>query len=250
MSKHIQAGLPCLACDSSNAMADYGNSYYCFSCHTTIYKKEKKKREPKPRTTTAIHPKYINTFTKKLPQAALAYLYKHHFTDEIIEKYPIMWCNNYYIYSSKVEDSIDTGPRLVFNLIKHDNTLEAKRFGDHPIKYLTHGPKKACIKDYEKEYMIIVEDLLSFFRLINLGYSTCCLRGTQLTDETLLKLQKVASKFIIWLDGDKPGKKAAEKIQKRLHFIGESSILKTILDPKCYSDVDIQTYVSNHNNNI
>lgn len=243
MGRAIATGLPCSVCSSSDAMAEYANGYYCYSCHTNIPKKTKTRTA---RMNKNIHPKYLNEFSKTFPDNIKAYLYKHHFTNEMIDDYPLEYCSNYLIYSSKVHNCIDTGPRLVFNLLRHDDTLEAKRFGNHDLKYVTYGKKQALIsKKKDLGPYVIVEDLLSFFRIDSAGFNCCCLRGTQLSDETMIKLKEKASTFIVWLDGDKPGQAAAEKIQNRLSFIGKAVILKTKEDPKCYSDKDIKEYILN-----
>jgi hypothetical protein len=63
--------------------------------------------------------------------------------------------------------------------------------------------------------LVVVEDLMSSYKLFFAGYSTVCLLGTKLSDHAALAIAK-ADRVVVWLDDDTAGHKAAINIYKEV----------------------------------
>ena len=237
----IQRGLPCTKCQSSDALAEYSNNFYCFSCHNFVFKKKSEVLVRK--FNNEIYEKNVNNFyNKTLPNIAKAYLYKYHFTDELIDKLPIYWCDDFHLWSKRIDFSCGYGQRLVYKI--GENMLEARSLDQFSkVKFLSEGPKDALINIKGTDFVVLVEDILSYFRLSQF-VSCVCIRGTHLKLEDENRIKRFWNTFYIWLDGDNAGKTAADKIKTRLSWSGYAKIIYTEKDPKCYSDEDIQALLA------
>ena len=104
---------------------------------------------------------------------------------------------------------------------------QIRRYNKAP-KYLTYSKQRfsflECIAGIRSKPLIIVEDLLSSYKLRYAGYPTLCLLGTKLDGEA----QRVLSMFrtkrvVLWLDDDIAGHAAAKKL-----FVDASPIVPNI----------------------
>lgn len=99
----------------------------------------------------------------------------------------------------------------------------------------------SCVADEHYKTVILVEDVLSATRLKMCGYNAVAILGTHVTDGLLHYLTQHYDSFIIWMDNDKREVKLKQVAAKRkLESYGKVKIIKTDLDPKEYSDTDIE----------
>jgi hypothetical protein len=246
MSVLISRGNPCPKCNSSDAYAEYTDNYFCFSCKYSLPKKSKSSWAEKNIENTIDLDIIELPIANEMPDNVLAYLYKLHFTNDLIKKSRLQWTENCRIYSTRLKEYINMGSRLVIPYYENDKLIwwEAKTFDKtQKLKYITCGTKKLgyqILNSNIESSLVLVEDSLSAIRVgeSNPVISLC---GTNLSDDLFVKISKLGyTKFIVWLDSDDPGFAAALKMRKRLNLLGESIIVQTKKDPKAYSDNDIK----------
>jgi len=241
MGELIEHGLPCEHCGSSDAVAEYSNNYFCFSCERSTPKRKSKIQCPMPDKSLLNEPRYkakpisTNIVAQKILERA-------HMTDDLIEAYNLHWTEDLQIWSRKRQAYVSMGPRLI---IPHPGGFEAKTLRNSSIKYITYGDKDGLFyaNDWPKEGVetaCIVEDIFSAIRI---GEFMPCvsLIGTNLTKKKEQQLRRLSKNFFIWLDPDKAGRKATHKINSRLSWFADSVIRKSSLkDPKCYTNDEIE----------
>jgi DNA primase len=92
--------------------------------------------------------------------------------------------------------------------------------------------------------IVLVEDLLSAYKIQTAGFRSLCLMGTSLLPqlwEFLLHEEEIS----IWLDPDGAGRTAATTIQKQLALVGKTTRrIDTERDPKFQSKADIAALLS------
>lgn len=241
-----QARLSCKWCPSSDAMAEYTDGFKCFSCggHSGTYKPKtdlEKRELPGIQEDQAFY---------ELPPEARAFLYKFHFTDEMIDWYDIRWATDFMIWSTKKQQYVNTGDRIVFTGERlADGVFYEARTLDpgNKLKWVSIGGKSDLYYSHtihtEGETVVIVEDVISAMRVGEL-IPAVALRGTNLTASNLVQLQSHYKKFIVWLDSDAPGQKAARKIFNKLQwFTDKVQVVLSEKDPKCYSDDKIRLFL-------
>lgn len=91
------------------------------------------------------------------------------------------------------------------------------------------------------QYAVITEDILSAIRV---GKHVDCfsLLGTKLTTEQAVMLSAYST-IIIWLDGDKAGRKGTKNIIKSLSLITTVKVIRTPNDPKSYTNKEIKRFL-------
>ncbi len=252
MSDLIDRGLPCPHCHSSDARAEYEDNFYCFSCHAVDVKKKSSNYVTKESLKELTRPQEIELpkdATPRLPDAARAWLYSHHFTDAMIHDAKICYSEHCIVWSQRKGEMVDTGARIILPYYRNHLASERKLIffeartldKKNKLKYATAGGKKDCYfsNPYHWSPLVIVEDILSAIRV---GHSIRCvsIRGTSINTQRLLDVVNGTSEFILWLDSDKPGQDAARKWKNKLSWAGSVRNIVTEKDPKCYSDKEIQ----------
>jgi DNA primase len=88
---------------------------------------------------------------------------------------------------------------------------------------------------------VIVEDLLSAYKLHYVGYSALCLLGTKLDKGSLpaILLDK-PSRVVLWLDDDQAGHEGAMKLFKELNPVFKYITSINMLQPKEISLQDLK----------
>jgi hypothetical protein len=84
-------------------------------------------------------------------------------------------------------------------------------------KYLTYSKQRFsyidCISGMLEKPLVVVEDLLSSYKLRLAGYPTLCLLGTKLDSQAMKVVQMFRTKrVVLWLDDDTAGHAAAKKL--------------------------------------
>ena len=237
MSQYVRGGLECTingGCGSSDAMAEYNDGQYCFSCHK--YNGTSFTRAPlskKTHNAMSLHDVYrLSTSISRHLDAEL-YLRQAHVTLYLIEKYRIRY-----------------SPELSRVLIPIFNQgllvgLEARSISGAP-KYLSYGERTAFFTgdNFDYNVLFVVEDILSAIRIGE--FAPCvALRGTNLTSSLIFAIDSCAPKHIVfWLDNDVAGKAAVSKYLPKLEWIASCSFIRTTKDPKRYNDIDLQYYIN------
>lgn len=106
--------------------------------------------------------------------------------------------------------------------------------GFHNPKYITLGDKDTCIyyvNSVSNKY-IVVEDLLSTYKVYKAGGNAVCLLGTTLNNKTKSFLATRALGITIWLDDDEAGWKASTAIYKELHGLVDNVVTIRDRQPK------------------
>lgn len=127
---------------------------------------------------------------------------------------------------------------------------QARRiFGTTGAKYLSMpGGREHTLPLYGSgSSLVLVEDLLSCFKISTAGCTSLCLMGTKLLPVAMDHLLRSAEPVLIWLDPDAAGQNAAAEIKNQLAMVGiPCSIVGSHKDPKFYSRSEIVTYVARH----
>lgn len=234
----------CPNCGSSTAFQDFGEESYCHKCS---FRKRKNKTFHIPSKGIVTGEAYDSTaWTTDFSLKAETLLFKNRITKDLIEKYQIKYCPNFYFKGGHY------GERIIFPYYVNGvlEFFEAKSLG-HEVKYISYPNKKQMFvpKFSDKEFkgLVIVEDIQSCIR-VNETMPCVSLRGTSLSESNLnlLFLLHKTHKFDtikLWLDGDEAGISAMRKIQKRLSLFFNIELIQTTKDPKTYSDNEIKQWI-------
>lgn len=99
--------------------------------------------------------------------------------------------------------------------------IQGRCFENHgAYKYTTYSSDKGVVSLRNgKNCAIIVEDLVSAFKIHKAGGDAVCLMGTKMNDETLNHIFRNYSRAIVWLDDDEAGKIGADRVCTRLRAL-------------------------------
>lgn len=227
MSKFLQF-TPCEKCGSSDANAEYDDSFYCFSCNRYTPKLSLK------RFKAIKEVKVCNgiTLEKQLAGGALKWLLGYGLTsDEIAQftyarervgKYGLMPCDLLVLYSSK-------------------DYWCARNFGKG-AKYLTSGTKPFLKYGNNNDTLVFVEDIVSAVK-VGRQFTAVPMLGSMPSQDAASHLETYKNVFI-WQDRDliKKGittaRNLSEVLNKRVRIVVSEN------DPKCYDDAAIKEYLT------
>lgn len=230
----IRSRQPCDYCGSSDALTQYDNGSYCFSCHRSDKNSLPGDYDVELRTPHNLHV-FPEDFTNELPDKVKAWLYVHHFSPNDIIWHDIGWSDCY--------------QRMILH--QHRQWWEGRSFNkDSKVKYLSASKKHpwTYLHHYQTG-IVIVEDIISAMRISKYS-NVIALRGTSLNEEHRRIVVANATNFKIWLDSDKAGTDAARKMRKHLELFGDVQVISSEKDPKCYSNGEILKIIeeTNHEN--
>lgn len=148
------------------------------------------------------------------------------FTPEMVDTYNIR--------------EIDAGIVLPFGGFTEINRGYQLRRYDKKPKYITVMPSGMVKSHYMKSSdmflggtLVVVEDLLSAYKLHYAGYSALCLLGTKLDKGILPEiLLDNHRRVVLWLDDDAAGHEGAVKIYKEISPIFKTITSINMLQPK------------------
>lgn len=139
--------------------------------------------------------------------------------------------------------------RVVIPVVARGSLIywQARRiFGSAAAKYLSMpGGRKNAIPVFGSGHgIVLVEDLLSAYKIQTAGFRSLCLMGTSLLPqlwEYLLHEPEIS----IWLDPDKAGRTATTEVRNALALVGKSCrIIESARDPKLNSKASIREFLS------
>ena len=211
----------CPFCNGGHAtpcFAEYDDGYCCFSCG----RKKKANREfnlSSSAPTLDVHVIAHTRNPREFDLEILKWLYKYHVYDEVIRKH--------YIGYAPYEEFV-TGRGVSFKgcslilpvIVEHKIVMYQRRFFPNK-QFITVGDKKVIQLVLPEEALfsdvcVLVEDYISSLR-VGAFVDTICLHGTSLSQHVKQYLStQNYTKIVLWLDGDKPGIEAADKIGKEL----------------------------------
>lgn len=226
MSKFLQF-TPCEKCGSSDANAEYDDSYYCFSCNRYTPKLSLK------RFKAIKEVKVCNgiSLEKQLAGGALKWLLGYGLTSneiaqftyarERVGKYGLMPCDLLVLYSSK-------------------DYWCARNFGKG-AKYLTSGTKPFLKYGNNNDTLVFVEDIVSAVK-VGRQFTAVPMLGSMPSQDAASHLEEYKNVFV-WNDFDKAkdavktARNLSERLNKRVRCVISQK------DPKEYSDSEISNYI-------
>ena len=228
----IHASLRCPDCGSSDALAEYVNGTFCFSCHKshyffgskdTAFKKLKGKIEVPFETCGIKENSYIHCFLKE-----------RCFTEDMLRFYNIeQSTDDNYLVLTGYKDC----KRQFIEIRLMNKNIQGP-------KYRTVGTKKLWYqgaRSIHTNKLIVVEDMLSAMR-VGWKYPCIALRGTSLSEEVTSKLCQFpkGTTIFTWFDSDKPGQTAAKAFKEKLNWAGFGFVnIVSEKDPKMYTEEEI-----------
>ena len=165
-----------------------------------------------------------------IPEEALDWFYSYGFTHGDVVANKLLWS--------------EQEKRLIFPILDEDKNIYAwqgRYFGeeDKP-KWKSKGKlhERAYVKG-TGDRLVLVEDILSCWKLAKAGYKAGCLFGSNPSMELILKYTCHTSRLVWWLDEDK--KRESIKYAAKCRQVGiHASNVFTVNDPKDYSLSQIQ----------
>ena len=244
----VSSHLPCDACGSSDALAEYDTSTYCFSCHSHTFLKQGNSMGSQMED-VSLEPNEVKLpkgATREIPPDGMKWLWKYGITEEQIDIYGIKHCQHgsFRGYNGRV---VNYHNRILLPCYDMSELkfyqARALREDDEP-KYYTAGYKEYMFrsKQAETNYVILVEDILSAIK-VGAVAKTVSLLGTKMNDKQVLTLLHKYDTIIVWLDSDKAGRTGSKQIKGLLDLVANSVEIKTDGDPKCYTEEEIKALV-------
>lgn len=243
------ANLPCDYCNSSDGVQAYQDGMFCFVCHRKQFIGERRKalgssptpdevQYPTARNKT-VHPgtKIITNVKQCQYLECLPFR---------VDVRPRLW-ESVELYSNNKQKWYTIHDCIEWEIhdLKGEYVGSEYRLFSGGRKSISDYPSGTVFfsKPYDKgSIRVITEDIASAIKV-----STVCpslaLLGTSLprrVSRKLLDILASADKFILWLDGDKPGQEAAKKIYKTISQFKPVCNIVTSKDPKHYETVEIQ----------
>lgn len=243
MSSPINTHLPCEDCGSSDALTEYEKSTYCFSCQKYT-KLSRRDSFFEPTESQREYGEDIEKYSDEIPSGIyINFIGRFGIDPATCKKYGIKYCEYYSKKGTRFRN------RIVFPLFHEGEQVglqaRATMLDDEP-KYLTAGTKEHLFWTHPKEKgeIVIVEDILSAIKVGKVKPAVALL-GTSISDERLLTLAENYDTIYIWLDGDGPGKRAAQKLHDKLILYTDNLYrIETKEDPKCVFSKDIQSLLN------
>lgn len=244
----IQSRMPCHDCGSSDALAEYTTATYCFSCgtHTSkVYKKScgaQMEDVPGPDEPLVVPRKA----TSRMTMDAIRWLWKYDISDEQIALYGIKYVAEG-VFLGMSNQEIYYRNRVFLPCYGDQGDIkfyQLRSIDKQEPKYYTAGKKDLFIsKQFQTQYVVLVEDMLSAIRVGELA-SCIGLMGTSLDDKKALTIASKYDMILIWMDGDKAGREASKKLKKKLELLADVVEIKTDRDPKCHKIAEIEGNIS------
>ena len=218
----------CDKCGSSDANAEYSDSFYCFSCSTYKSKGLSLSRF-KPLKTDRV----CNgiTLQKELPSNAVKWLLGYgltlsemaqfNYSNKRVGKYGEMACSLLVLYSDS-------------------NYYVARNLGKG-IKYITSGVKPVIKYGNNPDTCIIVEDIISAVK-VGRQFSAIPMLGSIPCKHTASHLEGFKNVFL-WQDRDL-AVKSLKTARNLSEILGKTvRVIIKPLDPKEYNDFEIKSFI-------
>ena len=195
---------------------DTGVMWHCFNCGISGYFS----RHSELSAIRAVEPASISTSKESHVSIMLRF---GHYKDEGFSEEIKIWLEQYE-FDEGMCDAYDiraSAERLVLPVWYKDHVVghQQRTFSGGNAKYLTFSNQNySYLKHDENPLLIIVEDLLSSYKLNSVGYNVVALMGTKL-DKGVLDIIKDEeyTRVLLWLDKDEAGQKASMQLYRELN---------------------------------
>lgn len=212
--------------------------WHCFNCGDSgYYRTRETVSRMKLMTDIPTGPDVLTQLSEKFRHKSQRDLYKFNVMGQL-------WLGQYGFDDDMVKEynirEIDDGIVLPFGgYTGLHRGYQLRRYDKKP-KYITSVPKSMSKSHYIRSTdtrigstLVVVEDLLSAYKLHYAGYSTLCLLGTKLDTGILPSiLLDNPSRVVLWLDDDVAGHEGAVKIYKELSPVFKHITSINMLQPK------------------
>lgn len=223
---------------SGNNLAIFDDGHkWCFACgyyvpingQTVAQIGVKLQQQEKESKNAVVLP---SDYTPCLPTIALERLDKFSITHKEILANKLGWSQQ---YERLICPVYSVSGQLLFFQGRSFNPKEPRKainFGSPEDTFTILGGNHPSLN------VVLVEDIVS---AIKVSRHECCmpLWGSNISNERLVKLAKIADKLIIWLDHDKARYSIARRIKAQSLFDEARSII-TLCDPKEYTDFEMK----------
>lgn len=216
---------PCPNCGSRDNLARYSDGgAYCFGCHYHERSTQVANRSEE----------VVKRTTKPLPEDI-----GYEFSKECVE-----WLRSFHVdIPTAIRNGLVWSPSREQLIYKLGEVWQARNFNKEAKekrKNFTSGNVNDCLFIYGNggRTLCLSEDPLSALRI---GSQIDCmpLLGSHLATSRLNAVARLYSRLIVWLDSDKWNE--AKAIANRAKLLGmETRAVFTVLDPKCYTDMEIK----------
>lgn len=239
----ISSSRDCPKCGSEHKgkpFAVYEDGYHCFSCGATKRAERNYNLITMKNNQCDMQIPSLITNPSNFSISLLKWLRTFHVTDDLILKYGLA----------------ETTDNSLFMPVIEDNTIHMyqRRWFD-PRRIMTYGTKQpfTVVNDEASKTIVITEDFISAIR-VGAVKNTCCMFGTSIPHEYMVKIVKQYDIIFIWADGDKAGQAAASKLSSKFNYLIKlekryrsfstnfEKYVRNILtdqDPKCYTNSEI-----------
>ena len=218
---------PCEKCGSSDANAEYDDSYFCFSCNTYTPKLSLKrfKALKEVRVCNGI------TLENKLVGDPLKWVLGYGLTLDEIQQFS---------YSRERVGKYGKMPCELLVLYADNNYWCARNFGKG-AKYLTSGNKPFLKYGNNPDVLVFVEDIISAVK-VGRQFTAVPMLGSMPASDAVNHLQGYKQIFV-WNDLDK-AKEAIKTARNMTERLGKRvRVVISPKDPKEYSDLEIYNYI-------
>ena len=216
--------LPCDNCGSRDNNGEFSNGFYCFGCGKFIPKNDNVSLRERIEKTTIVSKICENITTSPiLPSEAEKWLAQYGLTKE--EKAQFSWSED----------------RKLLILIQEQDYWQGRNFSIGS-KYLSSGIKPLKLYGQPSDTLIFTEDVISAIKVGRFCKSSPLL-GATLPINTILSVLGQFKKFYLWLDYDK-AKESVKQAKEATQYLGHCGSVVTELDPKLYSNTEIEAILT------
>lgn len=195
---------------------DTGVMWHCFNCGISGYFS----RYSELRAIRAAEP--TSESTTESSDLHLMRRYGHYRDESFSEEIKI-WLEQYE-FDEEICDAYDirgSADRLILPVWNKDCVVghQQRTFTGANAKYLTFSKQNySYLQRNDNPLLVIVEDLLSSYKLHSIGYNVVALMGTKL-DKGVLDIIKEEeyTRVLLWLDKDEAGQKASMLLYRELN---------------------------------
>ena len=236
---------PCPNCGSRDNLGVYTDHQYCFGCN---YSNFENSVNPKLLKVSENNKKKIHgnclpmpdDASPNIPAEGIKWLQQYHITGQDMNKHNILWSET----GRVVRGIVLFAPCMIFPVYDcYGNLLmwQGRYFGDDKKapKYFTAHAKDVLHVIGTQGSVVLVEDFISAIRVGKKHARSLPLWGSSINLDLLVRLYHVCDDITIWLDADK-GRYAEEAANRARQFFNHVKVIHTDLDPKCYSDSEIE----------
>lgn len=187
-------------------------------------------------------PEDVTTDTTAFTQEALLWLYKADVRNHLIEAYGIGYSKDQNrviipVYDEEGKLLMWQGRGLSSTQTKYLNTKSTKKQN----AFFKSWVRQDTIEPNTFDYVVVVEDALSVIKVGQITQAVGVL-GTSLSQTQVNYLSRF-SHVLFWLDGDRAGVNASNKMVKKLSMVTNTHRIFTKKDPKKLSYAEIQEII-------